>query len=72
MTYYVFFNFKKLILHEDDKQFNEYKPLDLDQLGIVNYNDTSQFIFFTMSKQFDNWAAVYLKDAETYLDISFQ
>ena len=71
MAYYVFFNFKKLILHEDDKVFNENKPVDLDELGVVNYNNTMQFIFFTMSKQLEGWRGVYLEEAETYLDISF-
>ena len=48
--YYIFYNFKKLVLHEDDKQFNEFGLVDLNELGVVNYNDTSIFIFFTVSK----------------------
>ena len=72
MAFYVYYNFKKLFWHEDDKQFNEFGLLNLDELGVVNYTETSQFVFFTLSKQLDRWAPMYLADVDTYLDISFQ
>ena len=51
MAWYIFYNIKKLLLYEDDKQFNEYGLEDLDEMGVVNYNQTDQFIFFTLQKQ---------------------
>ena len=41
MAFYVYYNFKKMIFYEDDKQFNDLKLLDLHELGKVNYNETN-------------------------------
>ena len=60
MAFYVYYNFKKMIFYEDDKQFNDLKLLDLHELGKVNYNETNQFIFFTLSKQLQGYTGVYL------------
>jgi hypothetical protein len=40
MVYYVYYIFKKMFLHEDDKQYNDQVLLDLKELGTVNYNQT--------------------------------
>ena len=50
MIFYVYYNFKKMYFYEDDKQYNDQVLIDLKDLGTVNYNETDQFIFFTLTK----------------------
>jgi len=40
MFYFVYYNFKKMLLHEDDKQYNDSILLNLKEHGIVDYNQT--------------------------------
>ena len=50
MINYVYYIFGKMFYHEDDKQYNDQVLIDLKDLGTVNYNETDQFIFFTLTK----------------------
>ena len=50
MILYVVYNFKKLVLYEDDKNYVEYELINLDKFGPVNITDTSLFIFFNIYK----------------------
>ena len=50
LLFYVYYNFKKMFLYEDDKTYNNPVLLDLVEHGTVNYNETEQFIFFTLAK----------------------
>ena len=74
MFYYVYYIFKKMLLHEDDKQYNDSVLIDLKELGSVNYNETDQFIFFTITKQLQGWRGVFLNETElsSYIEIGFR
>ena len=40
MILYIYYNFKKMFLYEDDKQYTDQILLDLNEFGTVNYNQT--------------------------------
>jgi hypothetical protein len=73
MAYFVYYNFKKMLLHEDTKTYNDLHLVDLKELGIVDYNKTDQFIFFTLMKQLENWRGVYLNETDlaNYIEVGF-
>ena len=73
MCFYIYYNFKKMFLYEDDKQYVDHILLDLNDLGTVNYNETNQFIFFTMMKQLESYRGVYLNDTDLnkYITVGF-
>ena len=50
MTIYVFLNFKKLILKEDDTITMGFESLDLDSQDPVEYEDTEFSIFWSITK----------------------
>ena len=41
MSIFIIYNFKKLLLYEDDKQYNENGFLKLDTFGEINFNQTN-------------------------------
>ena len=51
MTLYVFMNFKKMLLHEDDANIVEMNTLDLEEYGVKAYNETDMFIYYVLRKQ---------------------
>lgn len=60
-----------MLFYEDDKQYNDQVLINLNELGTVNYNQTDQFLFFTILKQLDGWRGVYLNETDSYLEIGF-
>ena len=73
MFFYVYYIFRKMLFYEDDKSYNDQVLIDLKDLGTVNYNQTDQFIFFSLMKQLKGWTGVYLddKDLSSYIEIGF-
>jgi hypothetical protein len=51
MGIYIFMNFKKMILHEDDSTFTEVNTLDLDEYGEKPFDETDMFMFHVIRKQ---------------------
>ena len=41
MIFYVYYNVRKMLFYEDDKQYSDHVLLDLNDLGTVNYNETN-------------------------------
>ena len=70
MLVYVAYNFAKMIFYQDDSNFTEAIPLNLDEFGDKNYNETDMFMYHVISKQ--KTGRVKLND-ETYrhIDINY-
>ena len=70
MTLYVFMNFKKMLLHEDDSNVLEIDVLDLEEFGDQSYNQTDIFLYHVMRKQLSG--ALFLSaDTARYVDIFY-
>lgn len=50
MALYVFMNFKKMLLHEDDSNVVEVNTMDLVEYGKKAYNETDMFIYHVLRK----------------------
>ena len=51
MFVYVGYNFAKMIFHQDDSNFTEHIPVNLDDFGDKLYNETDMFMYHVISKQ---------------------
>ena len=71
---YVIFNFKKMVLGEDDKNTTLVSLEKLSDMGEVKYSDTNHFAVYVLRKQLNNSYPLYLnhKDREEYIDIYFE
>ena len=72
MSVYIFLNFKKLILKEDDSIDLQYYSVNLDELEPVNYNESDFMAFWVISKSKGGYKPVFLDgiDEETNRNVS--
>ena len=71
---YVFLNFKRMLLNENDLNYTLIGIVDLEELGEVLYNETSLTIFHRIKKQNSpGWGEIDINDPEVqrYIDIKW-
>ena len=72
MTVYIFLNFKKLILKEDDSIGLQYYTINLDELEPAEYANSDFMTFWILSKSKNGYKPVFLNsiDPETNRNIN--
>lgn len=71
MSLYIFMNFKKMLLHEDDANIVETNTIDLDEYGLKPYNETDMFIYHVLRKQMTG-KLLLSADTARHVDIHFK
>jgi hypothetical protein len=72
MGIYVFMNFKKMLLFEDDSTFTEVNTLDLDEYGEKPYDETDMFMYHVIRKQKDSPSRLMLtEETARHIDIKY-
>ena len=70
MFIYVFMNFKKMILHEDDSTFTEVNTIDLEEYGEKPFSETEMNMFHVIRKQ--KTGALFLnEETARHIDIKY-
>jgi hypothetical protein len=72
MTVYIFLNFKKLILKEDDSIGLQYYSINLDELEPAEYATSDFMTFWILSKSKNGYKPVFLNsiDPETNRNVN--
>ena len=68
MFVYVFMNFKKMILREDDSNSIEYNLVDLENDPVIEFSNTNFIMFYVLRKQVSK-KQLYLDDPEVLKNI---
>ena len=70
MFIYVFMNFKKMILHEDDSTFTEVNTIDLEEYGEKPFSETEMNMFHVIRKQ-KTGALLLNEETARHIDIKY-
>ena len=62
---------KILIFHEDNKNETATKFETIEELGIVNYNETDWFVFFNLKHLIPDRSLIFTHEVKSYIDIHF-